>query len=224
MHTFFVNTSEHELTKYPEVFEVMEETHRLVSLNCPLAKWKDENLGFKACVNRMGELIDSYEDINNGFNLIVYIDLFTFETKDLFPQDLQEKHRERFACLTALRSMLRHYIDSTLVKELREVRGSEPQQILILFDEHVKPDDEDRNSPDGKRLIYENVSKLFHVSDASFMKLAGSGRSGDPRKAGQGTAGGILRADRDVHTGSPQRRRYQGPGSLLSERDRRGCG
>ena len=172
MHTFFVNTSEHELTKYPEVFEVMEETHRLVSLNCPLAKWKDENLGFKACVNRMGELIDSYEDINNGFNLIVYIDLFAFEIKDLFPQDLQEKHRERFACLTALRSMLRHYISSTLVKELREVRGSEPQQMLILFDEHVKPDDEDRNSPDGKRLIYENVSKLFHVSDDSFMEFA----------------------------------------------------
>ncbi|MBO4653440.1 MAG: hypothetical protein J5649_09025 [Lachnospiraceae bacterium] len=172
MHTFFVNTSEHELTRYPEVFEVMEETHRLVSLNCPLAKWNEENLGFKACVNKMGELIDSYEDINNGFNLIVYIDLFTFETRKIFPPDLQERHRERFACLTALRSMLRHYINSTLVKELREVRGSEPQQILIVFDEHVKPDDEDRNSPDGKRLIYENVSKLFHVSDDSFMKFA----------------------------------------------------
>ena len=72
MHTFFINTSGKELESCHEIFEILHETRRLVSLDCSLADGENADCGYKACVRKMGELIDSYKDIDNNFNLILF--------------------------------------------------------------------------------------------------------------------------------------------------------
>lgn len=149
MHTFFVNTTGKELENYSDIFEIQHETRRLVSLECPLTEWNDEDKGYKACVRKMGELIDSYKDINNDFNLIIYVDLLSYETYTSIPMN---KHRERYACLKALHSVLKHYIKGTFVDEMNEC-GRVPQEVLLIFEENQPPKDGDETTEDGKNLI-----------------------------------------------------------------------
>lgn len=149
MHTFFVNTTGKELENYSDIFEIQHETRRLVSLECPLTEWNDEDKGYKACVRKMGELIDSYKDINNDFNLIIYVDLLSYEAYTSIPTN---KHRERYACLKALHSVLKHYIKGTFVDEMNEC-GRVPQEVLLIFEENQPPKDGDETTEDGKNLI-----------------------------------------------------------------------
>lgn len=149
MHTFFVNTTGKELENYSDIFEIQHETRRLVSLECPLAKWNDEEKGYKACVRKMGELIDSYKDINNDFNLIIYIDLLSY---DIYTSIAMNKHRERYACIKALHTILRHYIKSTFIDGMYQC-GRMPQEVLIIFEENQLPKDKDEITEDGKNLI-----------------------------------------------------------------------
>ena len=149
MHTFFVNTTGKELENYSDIFEIQHETRRLVSLECPLTEWNDEDKGYKACVRKMGELIDSYKDINNDFNLIIYVDLLSYEAYTSIPMN---KHRERYACLKALHSVLKHYIKGTFVDEMNEC-GRVPQEVLLIFEENQPPKDGDETTEDGKNLI-----------------------------------------------------------------------
>ena len=117
MHTFFINTSGNELIGYEELLEVQYETRSLVSLDCPINAWMNEDKGYKSCVSRMGDLIDSYKEINNSFNLIVYVDLISCDVYTSIPQS---DHRERYACLQALYSVFTRYIKETLVRELSD--------------------------------------------------------------------------------------------------------
>ncbi len=149
MHTFFINTSGKELDNYSDIFEIQHETRKLVSIDCPITDWCETDEGYKNCVQRMGELIDSYKDINNNYNLIVYIDLLSY---DKYTSISLDKHRERYACLKALRSLLKHFIKETLVSELIEC-GREPQEVLIIFEENQPPKDGDESTEDGKNLI-----------------------------------------------------------------------
>ncbi len=162
MHTFFINTSGKELENYSNIFEIQHEMRRLVSIDCPIADWCDEEVGYEACVRRMGELIDSYKDINNSFNLIVYVDLLSYEKYTSIPMS---KHRERYACLVALRSLLKHYISETLVTELNDF-GRAPNEVLIIFEENDLPKDGDKSSEDGKNLIRSYTSELLGIPSA----------------------------------------------------------
>lgn len=153
MHTFLINTSGNEMENYSDIFEIQHETRRLVSLECPLTEWNDEEKGYKTCVQRMGELIDSYKDINNDFNIIIYIDLLSYEKYTSIPMN---KHRERYACLKALHSILKHYIKGTFLRELNEC-GRCPQEVLLIFEENQLPKDGDGKTEDGKTLIRSYV-------------------------------------------------------------------
>lgn len=149
MHTFFVNTTGKELENYAKIFEIQHETRRLVSLDCSLTEWHDEEKGYKACVSKMGKLIDSYKDINNDFNLIFYVDLLAYEAYTSIPT---HKDRERYACLKVLRSVLKHYIKGTFVDEMNDC-GRLPQKVLLIFEENQQPKDGDEKTEDGKMLI-----------------------------------------------------------------------
>lgn len=175
MHTFFINTSGKELGNYSEILEIQHETRRLVSLECPLTEWNDEEKGYKACVSKMGELIDSYKNLNNEFNLILYIDLLAYEKYTAIPMN---RHRERYACLKALHSILKHYINSTFVYEMNEC-GRAPQEVLLIFEENQPPKDGDETTEDGKNLIRsyvktflglpngEEIDKIVYNTDAA---------------------------------------------------------
>lgn len=163
MHTFFVNTTGKELENYSDIFEIQHETRRLVSLECPLAEWNDEYKGYKACVRKMGELIDSYKDINNDFNLIIYVDLLSYEAYTSIPMN---KHRERYACLKALHSVLKHYIKGTFIDEMNEC-GRVPQEILLIFEENQPPKDGDETTEDGKNLIRLYTRRILGLPSES---------------------------------------------------------
>jgi len=163
MHTFFVNTTGKDLENYSDIFEIQHETRRLVSLECPLAEWNNEDKGYKACVRKMGELIDSYKDINNDFNLIIYVDLLSYEVYTSIPMN---KHRERYACLKALHSVLKHYIRGTFVDEMNEC-GRVPQEVLIIFEENQPPKDGDETTEDGKNLIRSYARRVLGLPSES---------------------------------------------------------
>lgn len=162
MHTFFINTSGKELENYEGFFEVQHETRQLVSLECPILKWKDEDVGYEACVRKMGELIDSYKDITNTFNLILYIDLLPYKEYTSISMD---SHLERYACLLAMRTMLKHYVNATLLKKLSD-NGRVPQEVLIIFEENSMPKDKDDTTEKGKKRIRSYVKKFFGLEDA----------------------------------------------------------
>lgn len=162
MHTFFVNTSGKELGNYTDLFEIQHETRRLVSLDCPIAEWTKKETGYEACVHKMEELIDSYKGINNQFNLILYIDLLSYKQYSEIPTN---SHRERYACLTALRSLLKHYITDTLVKKLKDC-GRNPREVLLIFEENHLPIDEDHKTEDGKNLIRSYIERLLGFPSA----------------------------------------------------------
>ena len=75
MHTFFINTSKKELNEYDVLFDIHYEKKTLVSMECPMSDWYDGDKGYMACVKQMSDMIDGYVELNNAFNLIIYIDL-----------------------------------------------------------------------------------------------------------------------------------------------------
>ena len=163
MHTFFINTSGKELGNCADIFEIQHETRRLVSLECPLAKWDDEEKGYKSCVKKMGELIDSYKDINNDFNLILYVDLLNYEKYTSIPMS---KHIDRYACLKALRAILKHYISGTFVQEMDDC-GRTPHEVLVIFEENQLPADGDERTESGKAMIRGYVQEFLGVPEAA---------------------------------------------------------
>ncbi len=157
MHTFFINTSGKKLENYNIFFEVQHETRQLVSLECPMSEWQDKSVGYKACVNKMGEMIDSYKDITNTFNLILYVDLLPYKDYTSISMD---EHLERCSCLEAMHAMLRHYINATLVKELSD-KGRTPNEVLIIFEENPLPKDHDEKTDKGKERTNKYIKKLL---------------------------------------------------------------
>ncbi len=162
MHTFFINTSGNEIENYSDILEIQHETRKLVSLNCPLEKWQQEEEGYKACVSHMGEQIDSYKDINNDFNLIVYVDLISVKE---YAEISMRDHRVRFACLEALYALFKQYIYTTIVAELQDC-GRSPHEVLIIFEENQKPADGDTTTDDGKGLFHLYMQKFMGFTDA----------------------------------------------------------
>lgn len=148
MHTFFINTSEKKLENYDSFFEVQHKTRKLISLNCPLSKWREKEKcneadgdkikeGYELCVDKMGEMIDNYKDITNTFNLILYVDLLQFKEYTSISMD---NHIDRKLCLAAMHSLLKHYIYATLVEKLNSI-GRKPVSVLVIFEEGIFPEE-----------------------------------------------------------------------------------
>lgn len=139
MHTFFINTSENKIDQYDDVFEVCRENRELISLDCPIAEWHNENGGYKALASEIGEIIDSYRDVGNEYNLILYVDLFRFNALRNIPRG---ENLEREQCILALKAVVRRYMRVTILDELED-RGRTPSEILVVFDENEYPEERD---------------------------------------------------------------------------------
>lgn len=161
MHIFFVNTSGKELENYSDIFEIQHVTRKLVSLECPLTEWSDNEKGYKACAQKMGEMIDSYKDMNNEFNLILYVDLLTLNEYTSIPKN---RHRERYACLKVLHSIIKQYMKNTLINEMYE-SGRIPKEILLIFEENSAPRDRDETTESGKNLIRMYAQLMLGIPD-----------------------------------------------------------
>lgn len=166
MHTFFVNTSGATLDNYKEILEMQHETRKLVSLDCPLESWTSEETGFKSLARKMGELIDSYKEINNDYNLIVYVDMIAYKEYTAIPMD---KSMERYACLQALYMLITRYIRETLEKELCDC-GRDPQGVVIIFEQNKRPTDDATNNDLSRQLQRDFMRKALGFGDVDVLE------------------------------------------------------
>ncbi len=174
MHTFFLNTTDKVFENYNEIFDIQHETRKLVDI--PFFRKKDGEPDFEACVQRMGELIDNYKDINNDFNVIIYIDLTSCKEYSSIPLG---SHRERFACVKAMISVFLRYVRCALIDKLS---GMTPREVLIIFEENIKPKDGDIQTEDGKKLLRTYMGKILGIPSAAELaaaaaETAGSGKT-----------------------------------------------
>lgn len=136
MHTFFINTSKKELNEYKILFDIHHENKTLVSMDCPMADWYDGDKGYVACVKRMGDMIDGYVELNNAFNLIIYVDLSENEAYSSIQRDAFHDN-DRDACCRAMHVLFTHVISESVVAELVN-SGRRPQNVLIMFGEEKR--------------------------------------------------------------------------------------
>ncbi|MBE6916696.1 MAG: hypothetical protein E7470_02150 [Ruminococcaceae bacterium] len=151
MHTFFINTSQKELNGYDVLFDIHRENKALVSMECPMSDWYDPDKGYIACVKQMSDMIDGYVELNNAFNLIIYIDLPENKAYSSIQRDaFHDKEREE--CCRAMHILFTHVVSESIVHMLTE-SGRRPQNVLLMFGEekrfadfHVAPNDPSRAS------------------------------------------------------------------------------
>lgn len=136
MHTFFINTSKKELNEYDVLFDIHYEKKTLVSMECPMSDWYDSDKGYMACVKQMSDMIDGYVELNNAFNLIVYIDLSENKAYSSIQRDaFHDKDRDE--CCRAMHILFTHVISESIVDELVS-SGRRPQNVLIMFGEEKR--------------------------------------------------------------------------------------
>lgn len=133
MNTFFINTSKKQWKEYGVLFDIDVESKKLVRMDCPLADWMDPEKGYKSCFRKMGEMIDGYVELNNAFDLIVYVDLLEVRSYAGIPKtDDREETRQTHA--SALKIAYRHLFQKTIVSALAD-SGRGPQEVLLMFGE-----------------------------------------------------------------------------------------
>ena len=133
MNTFFINTSKKQWKEYGVLFDIDVESKKLVWMDCPLADWMDPEKGYKSCFRKMGEMIDGYVELNNAFDLIVYVDLLEVCSYAAIQKtDDWEETRQTHA--SALKIAYRHLFQKTIVSALAD-SGRGPQEVLLMFGE-----------------------------------------------------------------------------------------
>lgn len=149
MHTFFINTSKKELNEYDVLFDIHYEKKTLVSMKCPMSDWYDGDKGYMACVKQMSDMIDGYVELNNAFNLIIYIDLSENKAYSSIQRDaFHDKDRDE--CCRAMHILFTHVISESIVDELVS-SGRRPQNVLIMFGEEKHFTDFNVASNDANR-------------------------------------------------------------------------
>lgn len=178
MHTFFINTSKKELNEYDVLFDIHYEKKTLVSMECPMSDWYDGDKGYMACVKQMSDMIDGYVELNNAFNLIIYIDLSENKAYSSIQRDaFHDKDRDE--CCRAMHILFTHVITESIVDELVS-SGRRPQNVLIMFGEEKRFTDFNVASNDANRQsIMKNLFGFIglpgnDVIEATAKKVAGT--------------------------------------------------
>ena len=171
MHTFFINTSDRDFMSDKEIMDIEITNRKLLFLNYYLKDWQDSKKGYIACADKISELIDNHKDINNDFNIVIYVDLTAIEMYNSLEPGI-DNHLKREACLFAFYSVLKHYIDDTLIKRLSDF-ARVPVETVIIFEENKKPEDHLKLDDERHRKMLEDyIAKVigFPESDV-FGKL-----------------------------------------------------
>lgn len=132
MHTFFINTSNKDLSDYDILFDIHYENRTLVSLNCHINDWFGKEKGYLACVKKMSSMIDGYVEINNAFNLILYVDLEQFEAFKIAVIGDNTDEDVNVAYIQTVKKLYKRLVADTVCKALVD-SGRMPQNVLIMF-------------------------------------------------------------------------------------------
>ena len=130
MHTFFINTSKKSLQDYAVLFDVYEANKTFLPLECPMEDWLDLQAGYRACLQKMGELIDGYAEIDDTFNLVLYVDLLEHPVYAAIAR-AQEEDVQRNAVQQAMQLLLTRWLSKTLLSAL-VTAGRRPQEVLLM--------------------------------------------------------------------------------------------
>ena len=182
MHTFFINTSKTEFKPYDVLFDIHLENKTLVTMQCPLGDWWDEEKGYRACVKTMAGMIDGYVELNNAFNVILYVDLTENAGYTAIPRDpMNQREREEYC--EALQRIYRYLVLQSMTHALIE-EGREPKSVLIMFGVDKKHEHggvvKDAPAPEG---INSDLLKLLGIREDAAAEPAGSesgGKAAEP--------------------------------------------
>ena len=182
MHTFFINTSKTEFKPYDVLFDIHLENKTLVTMQCPLGDWWDEEKGYRACVKTMAGMIDGYVELNNAFNVILYVDLTENAGYTAIPRDpMNQREREEYC--EALQRIYRYLFLQSMTHDLIE-EGREPKSVLIMFGVDKKHEHggvvKDAPAPEG---INSDLLKLLGIREDAAAEPAGSesgGKAAEP--------------------------------------------
>ena len=178
MHTFFINISEKNILSDKEILDIEQVSRELILLSCQLKKWTDEKAGYSSCAERIGELIDNYREINNDFDLVIYIDLFSIPE---YASELQKNDEyKKTACLYAFYSVIADRIKKALIKRLND-QAREPQEIILIFEESpVRKSSFTLDNNDHKEMLVSSIARIIgfpsselldHILNESFTDL-----------------------------------------------------
>lgn len=133
MHTFFINASSRRLNEYDILFDIQVENKTFVSMDCPMAVWYDTKKGYSACIRKMSDMIEGNVELNNAFDLIIYVDLPENTLYSSFKRD-EFNDVKREECKVAMKYLYTHIVYKTIVSELTET-GRTPQSVLLMIGE-----------------------------------------------------------------------------------------
>lgn len=157
MHTFFINTSDKNVDEGKILFDINYENRALVALKCRIEDWPDKEKGYLACVEKMSEMMDMYDDMNKQFNLIIYIDLSAMRKEALEQDTMANDYR---GYMEALSIVYCRVMRNTIINAL-ECRSRSPREILIMFGtEEKRICGADISSPYENDLVIEPL-RLF---------------------------------------------------------------
>lgn len=167
MHTFFINTSNKILSGYDVLFDIHRENKTFVSMNCAMSDWYDNEKGYMSCVKQMSEMIDGYVELNNTYNLIVYVDLPENKVYSSIPRD-EFNDDDREECGKAMHILYTHIISNSLVSELSN-SGRKPQDVLIMFGQEKYFVKSIRDSV-NENMIMQRVLSFIGIPDVETVK------------------------------------------------------
>ena len=159
MHTFFINTSDKDILSDRNILDIEEINKDLILLDYPLKKWKEEDWGYHDCANKIGELIDNYKEINNDFDIVIYVDLMTIPMYSSVL--LCNDDNKKTACHFAFYSVICNYIRKTLITELND-HARVPLEVIVIMEEaQRKKVTFDINVIDNRKLLTEMIGRVI---------------------------------------------------------------
>lgn len=137
MHTVFINASNAPIGGRIDTLQLEKEFKKLLYVDCPLEKWKDPEKGLPQCVRQISEFANSYRDVNNEFNLIVYVDMPLLAAQaqiELLTDPEKKDPVEQKARYDALVAMLSRTVATQLYDVLQEQGRSPKEKVLLLLE------------------------------------------------------------------------------------------
>lgn len=136
MHTFFINTSAKDFTDGIDILDIQREIRKYSSFRCCLSAWYETGKGYESCALKISELINSYKDVKNDYNLIIYVDLLEFAeiaarltaNTGAFPGE--------GPVYTLMQQIIIHLLHETICAKLDEL-GCVPGEILVIFEQNA---------------------------------------------------------------------------------------
>ncbi len=131
MHTVFINTTKNKIGGRFDSLRNAKDLKKLMYVDCPLDAWNDEETGFRCATQQIADFIDTYNYVNNDYNLVIYVDMV--EVFDLlkirfFDADSVEQALMSKMCKSAIVRL----VVSTILDQLNE-DGREPSELPVLL-------------------------------------------------------------------------------------------